>query len=69
MQWIHIKVCQLKKFANTSAALVPQFVGFSCFDLHIDQWFAEQEHPKTVGMGETQRAQNVNPADLAAAVV
>ena len=31
IQWICIKVCQLKN-VNTSVALVPQFVGFSCFN-------------------------------------
>ena len=28
---------------------------------------AQQEHPQTVGLGETQRAQNVNAANLRAA--
>ena len=30
IKWIHIKVCWLKKLLTTSAALVLQFVGFSC---------------------------------------
>ena len=29
IQWIRIKVCLLKKIVNTTAALVPQFVGYS----------------------------------------
>ena len=32
IQWVRIKVYQLKKYACTSAASVPQFVGFSCSD-------------------------------------
>ena len=31
IQWINIKVLPAKNFASTSAAVVPQFVGFSCF--------------------------------------
>ena len=34
IQFIRIKFCRLKNCASTSAALVPQFVGFSCiYDL------------------------------------
>ena len=39
IQWIRIKVCRPKNVSSTSAALVPRFVGSSCFHhvYHVDR--------------------------------
>ena len=39
IQLIHIKVCQPKNLSSISAALVPQFVGFSCHLWWIPYYF------------------------------
>ena len=44
-QWIHVKSLPAKKFANTSAAYVPQFVGFSCFGSEVMLWTIVQLLP------------------------
>ena len=69
IQLIRIKVCRvgLKKFANTSAGLVPRFVGFSCpvlimivilDSIAVLPRYKNKSAHQLVGMSETPCAAN-----------